>query len=172
MSVSLWSVMGRHLAPTLVVNILVAAVMMATLVVGPFSLSRALGLEARHVGFIVAVGPAISIFCGVPSGRLVDLWGSRRVLAIGLILLTVGAFPLALLALVPNTIGVVGYVLSIVVLTPGYQLFQAANNTAVLIHNSLGPEHMPSGSAVPAPSRKPRQNRPGKQQPRCSSVAC
>ncbi|MEO9338793.1 MFS transporter [Mesorhizobium sp. SB112] len=128
-SASPWSVMDRRLAPNLVVNILVAAVMMATLVVGPFFLSRALGLEARHVGFIMAVGPAISIFSGVPSGRLVDLWGSRRVLAIGLILLTVGAF---LLALLPSMIGVVGYVLSIVVLAPGYQLFQAANNTAVL----------------------------------------
>lgn len=128
-SPSLWSVVDRRLVPNLVVNILVAAVMMATLVVGPFFLSRALGLEARHVGFIMAVGPAISIFSGVPSGRLVDLWGSRRVLAIGLILLTVGAF---LLALMPNMIGAVGYVLSIVVLTSGYQLFQAANNTLVV----------------------------------------
>lgn len=77
----------------------------------------------------MAIGPVISIVSGVPSGRLVDAWGGGRVLAVGLFLLAVGAF---LLAVLPNMAGVAGYVLSIVVLTPGYQLFQAANNTAAL----------------------------------------
>lgn len=40
-----------------------------------------------------------------------------------------GAFSLAFL---PNMAGIAGYVLSIIVLTPGYPLFQAANNTATL----------------------------------------
>lgn len=119
----------RRLAPHLLVNLLVAAVMMTTLVVGPFYLGVALGLTATQVGFVMAVGPVVSIFSGVPSGRWVDAWGVDRVLAIGLALLVVGAF---LLALLPGMIGVAGYVLAIIVLTPGYQLFQAANNTAVL----------------------------------------
>ncbi|MFT0858889.1 hypothetical protein VRZ77_02225 [Ancylobacter sp. G4_0304] len=50
-------------------------------------------------------------------------------LAISLALLATGAF---LLAFLPNRIGVAGYVLSIIVLTRGYQLFQSANNTAAL----------------------------------------
>ncbi|HEX8544708.1 MAG TPA: MFS transporter [Pseudomonas sp.] len=128
-SVSLWSVLNTGLVPNLLVNLLVAAVMMTTLVVGPFYLGLGLGLKERSVGFLMAIGPVISIFSGVPSGRLVDAWGSSRVLAIGLVLMAVGAF---LLALLPNMIGVVGYVLSIIVLTPGYQLFQSANNTAAL----------------------------------------
>ncbi|MGK9086139.1 MFS transporter [Brucella intermedia] len=73
------------------------------------------------------------IFSGVPSGRLVDTCGSSRVLVIGLVLMAVGAF---LLAFLPNMIGVVGYVISIIVLTPGYQLFQSANNTAALANVS------------------------------------
>lgn len=128
--VPLRAVMSRALVPSLIVNILVGAVMMATLVVGPFFLSRALGLEAGAVGWIMAVGPAISIFSGVPAGRLVDRWGSERVILAGLALLTAGA---VLLALVPPVIGPIGYVLSMAVLTPGYQLFQAANNSAVLM---------------------------------------
>ncbi|MCJ7995880.1 MFS transporter [Rhizobium cremeum] len=128
-SASLWSGINRSLVPNLVVNILVAAVMMTTLVVGPFYLSLGLGLTAGHVGFVMAVGPMISIFSGIPSGRLVDSWGSNRVLVIGLMLLAVGAFMLAFL---PNMTGVAGYLLSIAVLTPGYQLFQSANNTAAL----------------------------------------
>ncbi len=54
-------------------------------------------------------------------------------LVIGLVLMAVGAF---LLAFLPNMIGVVGYVISIIVLTPGYQLFQSANNTAALANVS------------------------------------
>ncbi|WP_019565672.1 MULTISPECIES: MFS transporter [Agrobacterium] len=129
LSVTLWSVMTRNLVTNLLVNIVVAAVMMTTLVVGPFYLVIALGLTATQVGFVMAVGPVISIFSGVPSGRMVDAWGSGRILAIGLALLAAGSF---LLALLPNRIGVTGYVISIIVLTPGYQLFQAANNTAAL----------------------------------------
>ncbi len=121
--------LNRSLAPNLVVNLLVAAVMMTTLVVGPFYLGLGLGLKATQVGFIMAIGPLISIFSGVPSGRLVDAWRSARVLALGLALLAVGA---GLLAFLPNMIGIAGYVISIAVLTPGYQLFQAANNTAAL----------------------------------------
>jgi MFS family permease len=128
-SADLWSVLNRSLAPNLLVNLLVAAVMMTTLVVGPFYLGLGLGLKETLVGFVMAIGPVMSIVSGVPSGRLVDFWGSGRVLAIGLALLAAGAF---LLAILPNMIGVTGYVLSIIVLTPGYQLFQAANNTAAL----------------------------------------
>ncbi|MCC3735882.1 MFS transporter [Rouxiella badensis] len=126
---SVWSVLDRSLVSGLFVNLLVAAVMMTTLVVGPFYLSLGLGLKATQIGFVMAIGPVISIFSGIPSGRLVDAWGSGRVLTTGLTLLTAGTF---LLAFLPNLIGITGYVLSIIVLTPGYQLFQAANNTAVL----------------------------------------
>jgi MFS family permease len=117
------------LLPNLVVNLLVAAVMMTTLVVGPFFLGVGLGLQDATIGLVVAIGPVVSIVSGVPSGRLVDGWGSRRVMVIGLVLLGAGAF---LLALLPEWIGLGGYVLAIVILTPGYQLFQAANNAAVL----------------------------------------
>lgn len=125
----LWSVMNRELLPNLLINLLVAAVMMTTLVVGPFYLGAGLGLTATQVGLVMSVGPLISIVSGVPSGHLVDAWGSRRVLVMGLLLLAAGS---GLLALLPNAIGIAGYVLAIILLTPGYQLFQAANNTAAL----------------------------------------
>lgn len=123
------SVLDRALVAALIVNILVAAVMMATLVVGPFYLAHALGLAPAAIGLVLAVGPAISMVSGLPSGWLVDSWGSRRVVALGLSMLAAGG---CLLAYLPDEIGVIGYLLAIIVLTPGYQLFQAANNTAVL----------------------------------------
>jgi MFS family permease len=115
--------------PGLAVNLLVAAVMMTTLLVGPFFLRLGLGLGEVATGLVMSVGPVISILAGVPSGRAVDAWGAGRVIVTGLVLLAAGAIALAVL---PGALGVAGYVLGIAVLTPGYQLFQSANNTAAL----------------------------------------
>lgn len=114
---------------SLAVNALVSTVMMSTLVVGPFYLARALGLNEAIVGIVMAVGPLIAILSGVPSGRAVDCWGAPSMAIVGLIAMAAGAFALSVLA---SMFGVAGYVAAIVVLTPGYQLFQAANNTAVM----------------------------------------
>src|SRR5690606_31979570 len=53
-------------------NMLVSAVMMATLVVGPFYLSRALGLEPALVGLVLAVGPIVMASTSMPAGRIAD----------------------------------------------------------------------------------------------------
>lgn len=127
--VRIWAMLSRRLVPNLLMNLLVAAVMMTTLMVGPFYLGGSLGLKEAMVGLIMSVGPAISIVSGFPSGRAVDALGAQPVVRIGLALLAAGAF---LLSILPDMIGVAGYILAIVVLTPGYQLFQAANNTAAL----------------------------------------
>ncbi|WP_332699637.1 MFS transporter [Devosia sp.] len=123
------SLPGTGLRLGLLSNFLVAAVMMTTLVVGPFYLGQGLGLGDLSIGLVMTVGPVISILSGVPSGHAVDLWGSRRAIGTGLAMLAVGAFSLAFL---PQAFGIWGYALAIVVLTPGYQLFQAANNAAVM----------------------------------------
>ncbi len=124
-----WVWPDRGLRLNLLLNIVVAAVMMTTLVVGPFYLGLSLGLQAAVIGLVMSVGPAISILSGVPSGRMVDAWGYRPVLATGLALLSAGCLGLSLL---PDRLGVTGYIIAVLILTPGYQLFQAANNTGVL----------------------------------------
>jgi MFS family permease len=128
-STDLRSIPAAALLPNLLTNLLVATVMMTTLVIGPFYLGLGLNLSEIPVGLVMSVGPLISICSGVPCGRLVDAWGARRVLGIGLIMLTSGTL---LLSVLPEAFGVVGYLVAIAILTPGYQLFQAANNTAVL----------------------------------------
>ena len=110
-------------------NSLVATVMMATLVVGPFYLSRTLGLGPAGVGLVMAIGPLVSVASGVFAGRLVDRLGAPAMAIAGLVMMAAGAFGLALLAVL---FGLAGYVAAIVVLTPGYQLFQAANNAAAM----------------------------------------
>jgi MFS family permease len=127
---------------SLAMNALVSTVMMATLVVGPFYLSRGLGLDEALVGIVMSIGPIISASSGVPAGRIVDRLGAPLVVVVGLIAITAGCLALSLL---PALFGVVGYVAAIAVLTPGYQLFQAANNTAVMADVRPGQRGVISG---------------------------
>jgi EmrB/QacA subfamily drug resistance transporter len=117
------------LSASLATSVLVSTVMMATLVVGPFYLSRALGLDAALVGLVLSMGPVVVALSGVPAGRIADRYGAPQMTIIGLIVMAVGSF---VLFMVPATLGIPGYAAPIVVITIGYALFQAANNTAVM----------------------------------------
>ncbi len=119
----------QGLSAGLAMSVLVTTVMMATLVVGPFYLSRALGLDAALVGFVLSVGPLVAALTGVPAGHVVDSFGARCVTLVGLVGIAVGCI---LLSIIPATLGIPGYVGALLVVTANYALFQAANNTAAM----------------------------------------
>ena len=114
---------------------LVSTVVMATLVVGPFYLSRALGLDAASAGLVMSSGPVVAALTGVPAGRFVDRLGAHRMSIVGLIAMAAGS---SILPMLPTRFGIPGYIAPLVVITAGYALFQAANNTAVM--TSIGPD--------------------------------
>jgi EmrB/QacA subfamily drug resistance transporter len=120
---------NRLLSTSLAMSTLVSTVMMATLVVGPFYLSRALGLETALVGIILSIGPLVAALTGVPAGRSVDRFGTKRMTIVGLIGIAIGCL---VLSFVPATFRIAGYVTPIVCITASYALFQAANNTAIM----------------------------------------
>ncbi len=132
----------QNITPNLMVNSLVAAVMMTTLVIGPFYLSLGLNLDQIQVGLIMGIGPVVAILSGIPSGRLVDRWGSRYIVITGLIFLIIGS---SMLAILPKLMGISGYIMPIIILTSGYQLFQAANNTMTLADVPKARQGMVSG---------------------------
>lgn len=132
----------QNITPNLMVNSLVAAVMMTTLVIGPFYLSLGLNLDQIQVGLIMGIGPVVAILSGIPSGRLVDRWGSRYIVITGLIFLIIGS---SMLAILPKLMGLSGYIMPIIILTSGYQLFKAANNTMTLADVPKARQGMVSG---------------------------
>ena len=117
------------LSASLAMSTLVSTVVMATLVVGPFYLSRALGLDAAVVGIVMSAGPLVAALTGVPGGRIVDRFGAPAMTMVGLIVTSAGCITLSMIR---STLGISGYVAPIVVVTAGYALFQAANNTTVM----------------------------------------
>ncbi|MEO7478058.1 MAG: MFS transporter [Lysobacteraceae bacterium] len=117
------------LSAGLAMSTLVSTVMMATLVVGPFYLSRALGLKAALIGLVLSAGPLVAALTGVPAGRFVDRFGAQWMTIAGLVGIAVGS---AVLSIMPTRFGIAGYIAPIVVLTASYALFQAANNTVIM----------------------------------------
>jgi EmrB/QacA subfamily drug resistance transporter len=119
----------RGLSAGFLMSALVTTVVMATLVVGPFYLSQALELAPLSVGLVMSSGPTVAALTGIPAGRVVDRYGADRVLISGLVTAAAGCVAMAS---VPASFGVAGYVPSLAVITAGYAIFQAANNTAVM----------------------------------------
>lgn len=64
-----------HFSSSFAMSALVASVVMATLVVGPFYLAGALGLSAAATGLAMSAGPLAAALMGMPAGRLVDRFG-------------------------------------------------------------------------------------------------
>ncbi|WP_231617145.1 MFS transporter [Erwinia sorbitola] len=119
----------RVLMRGLLMSMAVTTVMMTTFIVGPFYLSHGLQLSPRQIGLVMAVGPLVAALSGVPAGRLVDRYGAQFTTAGGLAAVAGGCL---LLAILPQRAEVAGYIAGLILLTMGYALFQAANNTALL----------------------------------------
>ena len=124
------------LSANLTMSGLVSTVMMTTLVVGPFYLSRAVGLDAALVGLVMSVGPLVAALTGVPAGRIADRLGTPGMTLVGLLGMAAGC---GLQSLLPTAVGSGGYIAAIVIATAGYALFQTANNTAVM--STIQPEN-------------------------------
>ncbi|GKS59683.1 MFS transporter [Nitrospira sp.] len=133
---------NRELSAGLAMSALVATVMMTTLVVGPFYLSRAFGLDVALVGLVLSVGPLVAAITAVPAGRLADRFGPPRMTIVGLIGIAIGSM---MLSLMPVAVGLAGYIAPLVVMTAGYAFFQTANNTAVMTESSQGQRGVVSG---------------------------
>lgn len=131
-------VLGAGLA----MSTLVSAVMMSTLVVGPFYLFHALGLEPVLVGLLLSVGPLVSVLTGLPAGRIADRFGAHRMALAGLVGIGAGC---AALSFMPLTSGIYGYIAPIACITASYALFQTANNAAIMADIPAGQRGVISG---------------------------
>lgn len=114
----------------LLASALVASVMVVTLLIGPFYLHGVFELDMATIGLMISGGPLLAALTGMPAGWLVDRFGSRRIVRLGLMVMTIAALGLA--SLTAGYYGPLGYLLPILLLTAGYALFQTANNSAVV----------------------------------------
>ncbi|MCC7373992.1 MAG: MFS transporter [Verrucomicrobiales bacterium] len=117
------------LSSGLVTSALVSTVMMATLVVGSFYLTRALGLDAARAGAVMSIGPVVAALAALPAGKMADRLGAQRLAVFGLTGMVGGCLALAL---VSPRFGVPAYLAPVALMTLGYATFQTANNAAIM----------------------------------------
>ncbi len=117
------------LSTSMVMSVLIYAVMMATLVIGPFYLSKGLGLDTRMVGLVMTTGPLMAALMGVPAGTVADRIGARLAMVIGVALLTFGTFAMSWIS---AESGVTAYIVAMLFVSVGLAFFQTPNNTAVM----------------------------------------
>ncbi|WP_157314369.1 MFS transporter [Chitinibacter sp. GC72] len=117
------------LAASLMMNGIVAALVMTLLVVGPFYLAQAFGLNVRQTGLVLAIGPAVAALCGVPAGYVVDHLGAAKITRLALLGIFGGTLALSLM---PLHWGLAGYIAPVVLITASYAFFMVGNNTATL----------------------------------------
>ena len=86
-------------------------------------------MSTQWVGLSMSAGPIVAALIGVPAGYLVDRLGAQMMVIIGLTAITTGAIALSMLGPVA---GLPGYILPVCLITAGYAIFQAANNTLVI----------------------------------------
>lgn len=132
-----------ELRARLLANAVVSALLMATLVVGPFHLIKTFGLGTAPIGAVMTVGPVMAALLGMPSGLLVERHGPERATLVGLLGIGLGAVGLAV---APPSWGIPGFVLPVVFITSSYALFQAANGVGVM--RLAGPAHRGGASAA------------------------
>lgn len=110
-------------------NLTVSAVMMATLIVGPFYLTKGLLLSAAQAGLVISAGPITSVVAGFFCGYAVDRFGANVIVKIGLGQLLLGSLSFAW---IPSAFGAAGFALSAILLSLGYQLFLSANSSSLM----------------------------------------
>jgi MFS family permease len=127
----------------LIYNMVVSAVLMATLITGPFYLTHALRLAPGRMGVIMSAGPIASILFGFTSGYLVDRCGTGSAMKFGFVQLVVGAVSFVIAS---SQFGEIGFALSAVLLSLGYQLFLSANSTRLMKSVPKNRQGLSSGS--------------------------
>jgi MFS family permease len=113
----------------LAMNLLISSVMVSTLILAPFVLSRTYGLSIHAVGLVMAAGPLATVLAALAAGRAAARIDSRAVTLAGLATFTLGALGLALLH--PEA-GLGGYIVPIVLIGLAWGLFQTSNNNVML----------------------------------------
>ncbi|MEC7276321.1 MAG: MFS transporter [Bdellovibrionota bacterium] len=114
------------LSKNLVMNFLVTANQMGSLVIGPFYLTISLHLSILEAGVVMSTGSITAAAFGIIGGKLVDKFGGRQILLLAISIILTSSLMFSFL---PVSFGLLGYICTLLTLTMGYATFLAANNT-------------------------------------------
>ena len=95
----------------------------------PFFLQLVLHYPIAHIGLLMAFTPVIGGLISPLAGNLTDRFGTRSIMFIGLILMSIGCFSISTMNGETQDID---YILRVIPLGLGWGIFQSPNNSAIL----------------------------------------
>lgn len=95
----------------------------------PFFLQLVMHYPIEHIGLLMAFTPIIGGLVSPLAGNLTDRFGTRSIMLIGLVLMTIGCLAISTL---DARIHDLDYLLRVIPLGLGWGLFQSPNNSAIL----------------------------------------
>ncbi|AWF82559.1 MFS transporter [Microbulbifer sp. A4B17] len=110
-------------------NFLVASSVMSSLIVGPFYLTLALGLDLFIAGLVMTTGSFVVATCSNLAGRAVDRFKSRGIILLGLFIMLSGALGMGLLRVEQ---GLIGYLIFSITVAIGYGTYLSTVNTLTM----------------------------------------
>ncbi|MCO1335100.1 MFS transporter [Microbulbifer sp. OS29] len=110
-------------------NFLVASSVMSSLIVGPFYLTLALGLDLFVAGLVMTAGSFMVAACSNLAGRAVDRFRSRGIVLLGLLIMISGALGMGLLTIEQ---GLGGYLAFSITVAIGYGTYLSTVNTLTM----------------------------------------
>ena len=121
----------RGLTLSLINNYIVSIVVMSSLVIGPFYLTVALDLNTTQAGIAMAASPITVAITSFFIGQIAKLFDLRKIILIGLFILTLAAVCMTFLKV---TYGLMGYLICLITMGVGYATFLSTNNTLTMIN--------------------------------------
>lgn len=121
----------RGLTLSLINNFVVSIVVMSSLVIGPFYLTIVFDFNTTQAGIAMAASPITVAITSFFIGRITKLFDLRKIILIGLFILTLAAVCMTLLKV---TYGLMGYLFCLITMGVGYATFLSTNNTLTMIN--------------------------------------
>lgn len=109
---------------------IVSAVVMTSLVIGPFYLIHALQLNFSSAGTVMTASPVIVSIISIFIGQLMGRFSPKVFIVAGLIFLLLGT---CLMSVLQVSSGVMHYLFNAAVLATGYACFLTSNNTYLML---------------------------------------
>jgi len=120
---------NRLISKNLVTTVLVYSVIITTVILPPFYLSKAGHYSLLQVGLMMSFGPFLTVALSIYAGKIADKYGAKKVMFYAVLTIAIGCFCMSTIGPGEN---MGGYLWRIAIIALGLNFFKTPNNTVVM----------------------------------------
>jgi EmrB/QacA subfamily drug resistance transporter len=117
------------ISKNLFTTVLVYTVIITTVLLPPFYLSKAANYSLVQVGLIMSFGPLLTIALSIYAGKVADKYGAKNVMFYAVLTIATGCFCMSTITPTDN---IAGYLWRIGIIALGLNFFKTPNNTVIM----------------------------------------